>query len=151
MNKYALKRYIDREVARAIRREDALRRRNDIELERIKDKAISLIKKAISKLDPRDSKAEKAKKTLLKGLKAIAQGGAGAIKKVVKFYKKEIENGSLTGFAIAMLLTPALMKLVLLAPDIQRGVENNVSKLKGGLSEATSKVREAVSSLRGNQ
>lgn len=80
--KLQINRYIDKAVANAIRR------RNDGVLDKLKEKAVSAIKAVIEKLDPRESKAQKAKKLLLKGLKAIQKGGADAIGKVAEFFGK---------------------------------------------------------------
>lgn len=95
--KLQINRYIDKAVA------DAIRRRNDGVLDKLKEKAVSAIKSAIEKLDPRESKAQKAKKILLKGLKAIQKGGADAIGKVAEFFKKHEESAR--AFAFRMGLT----------------------------------------------
>lgn len=101
--KLQINRYIDKAVA------DAIRRRNDGVLDKLKEKAVSAIKSAIEKLDPRESKAQKAKKILLKGLKAIQKGGANAFGKVAEFLEKH--DGTARAFAQITQLINILLRL----------------------------------------
>ena len=86
MGNIALKRYIDREVAGAIRREDALRRksredalrrkkRQDGFIDAAKDKLVSLLSRAKDSINPVDSFSAKLKKALVKAIAYAIRGG----------------------------------------------------------------------------